>query len=95
MAIQHTIRKDGKGNTVSVNLTAIKAIRHHCLVCYGFSSFEVKDCSSPLCPLYPFRLGTIPGKKSNNPSGAGSPFLKFSVPEQVKSANKRQSAIKP
>jgi len=54
--IKHTIRKDG-GKTVTVNLTPIKAIRHQCIECMGFQFREVAECTSQLCPLFPFRMG--------------------------------------
>ena len=56
MAIKHTIRnKDG--GTSEVSLTPLKAIKLACVECMGFAHTEVKDCTSPLCPLYPFRTG--------------------------------------
>jgi len=33
------------------------AIRAFCVECMGGSLPDVKDCTSPNCPLYPFRLG--------------------------------------
>ncbi len=64
MAITHIIRKDGSGNTREVSLTPIKAIRYHCIECFGFQAREVQQCSSPLCALYPYRLGLAhTGKK--------------------------------
>ncbi len=57
--INHSIRsKDG--GTKRVQLTPIKSIRFHCLECVSWSTAEVKNCTSPLCPLYPYRLGTNP-----------------------------------
>ena len=41
-------------------ITAIKAIRLHCLECLGNSYLEVEKCSRPKCPLWPFRFGTNP-----------------------------------
>jgi len=35
----------------------LKAIRAMCLECVGYVSDEVKNCTAPDCPLYPFRLG--------------------------------------
>lgn len=63
MAIRHTIRKDGKSNTRVVNLTPLSAIRAACLECVVWSFDEVKNCTSPLCPLYPFRFGKNPSRK--------------------------------
>ena len=70
MGLEHEIRTDGDGNTKIVkSLTPIKAIRFNCLECVGWSFMEVELCTSPLCPLFPFRMGNIPGRKSNNPKG--------------------------
>jgi hypothetical protein len=56
MAVTHQIRsRDKKVRTV--NLTPIRAIRFFCVECMGFNDKEVKVCTSPLCPLYPFRMG--------------------------------------
>ena len=66
MAIEHRILKNSSGETILVKLTATSAIRKHCIECMGFSSDMVKECSSPLCCLYPFRFGKNPsyfGKK--------------------------------
>ena len=35
----------------------IKAIRDRCLGCSANSSYEVKMCVCPNCPLYPYRMG--------------------------------------
>jgi len=35
----------------------IKAIREKCLDCSANSSYEVKMCVCPDCPLYPYREG--------------------------------------
>ena len=58
MAIKHTFRKNGKGETMTANLTPIKSIRFHCIECMGFQIREVAECTSPLCLSYPFRMGT-------------------------------------
>ena len=60
--IKHTIRSK-EGGTKTVILSALKAIRLHCLECTGWSAYEVKKCTNPLCPLSPFRLGKVPGHK--------------------------------
>ncbi len=57
MSVEHTIRKNGRGDTVSLNLTPIKAIRRGCIECMGFQVREVAECTSTLCPSYPFRMG--------------------------------------
>ena len=62
--IKHTIRSKDGGTKV-VTLTAIKAIRNHCMECMGWSPLEVKNCSNQLCSMYPYRFGKVPGHKSN------------------------------
>lgn len=41
----------------------IKAIRQFCLDCCGGSSNEVKNCTSQICVLKPFRFGKNPYNK--------------------------------
>ncbi len=60
--IKHTIRCK-KSGTREVLLTPLKALRFFCIECMGFSAFEVKKCTSPLCQLFPFRQGKVPGHK--------------------------------
>ena len=57
MTIKHTVRKDGNGGTKKIFLTPVKAIRNHCVECMGFNRREVKNCTSLLCPLFPYRTG--------------------------------------
>lgn len=38
----------------------VKAIRAFCLDCCGGSATEVKDCTSKMCVLKPFRFGKNP-----------------------------------
>jgi hypothetical protein len=64
MTIKHEIRTPrGNGETRGVALTPNKAIRYQCLECVGWSAMEVKECTDPHCPLYPFRMGTNPSRK--------------------------------
>jgi len=51
------------GGTKTSSLTPLKAIRHQCLECVCWSAFEVKNCKSLLCSLYPYRFGKVPGHK--------------------------------
>ena len=53
--------KDGK--TRRASLTPLKAIRAFCLECLGHSRSGVRSCGDPLCPLWPYRLGTDPGRE--------------------------------
>jgi hypothetical protein len=34
-----------------------KAIRGNCVECFGGHRISVKDCSSPKCHLFPYRMG--------------------------------------
>ena len=63
MSIKHTVRRSGNGTVKNVQLTPIKAIRYNCIECMGFQASEVELCTSPLCPLFPFRMGVIPRRK--------------------------------
>ena len=60
MAIRHRVRVDGKGNTKVMSFTARGAIKQFCRECVGFEKNEVRNCSAPLCPLYPFRTSDTP-----------------------------------
>jgi hypothetical protein len=60
MAIKHKIRKNGEGETKIVTLNARKAIIVFCKECMGFVANDVRGCTSPLCPLYPFRVQGTP-----------------------------------
>ena len=53
--------KDGRTRRVSLN--PLKAIRAFCLECQGHSRSGVRSCADPLCPLWPYRLGTDPGRE--------------------------------
>lgn len=64
MAIKHAIRSSkSNGETRLVELTPNKAIHYQCVECMGWSAQEVKECTDPHCPLYPFRMGTNPSRK--------------------------------
>lgn len=52
--ITHRI-KDGKGSTKTVRLSPRTAILAFCYECMGWNQAEVERCTSPECPLYPFR----------------------------------------
>ncbi len=39
------------------------AVRAFCLECMGWSANEVRDCTAPYCPLYPYRLLQPPRSK--------------------------------
>ena len=42
------------------------AISAHCLMCMGYSVRQVRNCTAPACPLYPYRPGA---KHSKRPVG--------------------------
>lgn len=52
-AKEHTIRTK-TGGTVSVKLNRGRAIKAMCTECLGWND-DPKGCTSPLCPLFPFR----------------------------------------
>lgn len=56
MAVKHKIH-DSHGKLVEVELTPRKAVRKFCLECMCFVTQAVVDCTSPNCPLFPFRTG--------------------------------------
>ena len=66
------IDKLGKKAKSKVNrdtITRAKAIRLQCIECMGYQGKEVPHCTSDLCPLFPYRLGTnkaLHGKRKNN-----------------------------
>ena len=60
--IKHTIRSKN-GRTQTVSLSPLRAIRLNCLECVCWSPYEVKNCTSSLCSLYPYRFGKAPGHK--------------------------------
>lgn len=60
--VKHVIKnKDGEDWTVA--LTPQSAIRIKCQECMGWEQLprSVKECTSPYCPLFPFREGKNPG----------------------------------
>lgn len=60
MTIRHNIRAGKLDKTQVVELTARKAIIYFCIECMGFQAIEVRDCTDPLCPLYPYRTRDKP-----------------------------------
>jgi hypothetical protein len=60
----HTIRtKDGGKRTLSYGRK--KAIQLLCTECLGWET-NPKDCTSPLCPVFPFRGKTLAGLKGED-----------------------------
>ena len=60
--MKRIIRSKG-GGTKKVDLTPIKAIRAFCLECVGHQAGAVRTCADVLCPLWPYRMGTDPGRE--------------------------------
>ncbi len=60
-----------QGKTRIVKLSPLRAIRFNCLTCMGWRPSLVRKCSSQLCALYPYRLGTNPER-----TGIGRIFSK-------------------
>jgi len=63
LAIKHTFKVAGKDKTRI--LTKAKAIRFFCVDCMGGHLGEVLKCTSPKCPLFPFRFGNERGLNGN------------------------------
>ena len=51
--ITHTVRSADYGTKKVAGLTRGMAIKLMCTECMGFDS--PSDCTSPMCPLFPFR----------------------------------------
>lgn len=41
----------------------MRAIRYQCSECMGYDTSEIVKCTSPSCPLFPFRFGRDPFRK--------------------------------
>ena len=67
--IMHEIRARD-GGTRTVPLTPQKAIRAFCIECMGFNASEVQNCTAPLCPIYPWRMGRIKTGRKGLPMDA-------------------------
>lgn len=68
MSIEQNIRTK-EGEIQPVDLTPLKAIRYKCKECLNFQVRAIARCDSPLCPLFPYRMGKDPslkGKRKNN-----------------------------
>lgn len=56
--MNHTVRtRDAKTKEIK-NYTRGKAIKLFCTECLGWGESNPRDCTAPLCPLFPFRKGT-------------------------------------
>lgn len=52
-------KKEGKEET-RIRQTPLNVIRHHCLNCFGGSFDGIRNCPDTACPVYPYRMKTIP-----------------------------------
>ena len=59
----------GKKSSLT-KLSPLKSIKSECLYCQGEDESFVKSCDSPICCLYPYRLGKDPGLAGK---GQGNP----------------------
>ncbi len=50
--------------TKQKTLPPLKAIRKHCLECVGDCREDVRRCTGTDCPLWPYRFGTNPNRKT-------------------------------
>lgn len=57
MSVKHTIRTSENGR-VELEIHPTLAIKLKCMDCMGYEG-NPKDCTSTLCPLYPFRGRTL------------------------------------
>lgn len=65
---EHTIRsRDGKTVTIK-NYHRSRAIKLFCSECLGWENNPVETCSSPLCPIYPFRGRSLLSQRGNDES---------------------------
>ena len=55
-------QRNGKPKSTS----PLDAIKDFCMECCGYQRDEVKTCSAPMCPLYEFRLGKNPYRKTKD-----------------------------
>ena len=62
---QHTVRC-ADGRLLSLRLTRKLAMAACCTECMGFESGP-QDCTSKLCPMWPYRAKTLRTKRGNIP----------------------------
>ncbi len=53
--MKHTVRTKDGSITIIENYTRNEAIKAMCTECICWQGNPKKDCTSPLCPLYPYR----------------------------------------
>ena len=67
--IIHTVRT-ADGGRVRVRLTPRMAIALFCTECLGFEGNPKTDCTSPLCPLFPYRRKTMASVRKTGRTGS-------------------------
>ncbi len=60
----HTVRSKDGGTVTFKNYTKGNAIKIHCTECMGWET-NPADCTSPMCPLFPFRKRTLATQHGN------------------------------
>ena len=63
----HTIQAR-EGGTITLTYARAQAIKLKCMECMGWEG-RPKDCTSPLCPLYPFRGTTMASQRGEAAAG--------------------------
>lgn len=71
-------------------LSAIEAIRAHCLDCCVHSPSEVRNCTAVRCPSWPFRMGRSPWKAKRQISEATKAKLAASL-ERARAAKRGEA----
>jgi len=59
VSMTHTVRTRDGATVALDGYTRSKAIKAMCSECMGWEAHPKRDCTSPLCPLYPYRGRTL------------------------------------
>lgn len=79
-----------KNEDASKNSNPLYAIKEFCYRCSGDSYAEVKRCSAPDCPLFPFKTGKNPYRKKREMTQE----QKENASERLANARKRKGNTK-
>jgi hypothetical protein len=60
--------KNENGKLIEVELTQKRAIKFFCYECMGYQKSEVRNCTAPNCPLFPFRPLRFASEKGAKPA---------------------------
>ena len=77
LMISHTIRRK-EGGTETVKLNPLLAIKANCRECLGWEG-STESCTSPLCPLFPFRTGESHNHKNFSPESRAAMSIRASA----------------